>query len=290
MYYVGYRSFHKGDCYNPSRLEWAEFYQGYVPLLSHLLDIHINLSIGIIERSALEGQKGYHVDLEKAMRAYIQEHQSEFIPEGVDVSAISSSSLPPLITTPSVTTPPLDEDSGKQRERERNQRAFQWAYDTFNGASQVAVRSTKGALELVKDAWDQSGMNTTLYFVIVGLVLSNAYTYFRMQGTTTQYQYPPPTYPYQQYMEQQQRGGGEDREKWIHGVVAALWDELASGKSLVSPHHATTPESISASHSENPREEAVAIHKMLDDIEERVRRLRRELMLVNAEGQVDSLD
>ena len=214
------------------------------------------------------------------MRAYIQEHQSEFMPEGVDVSAISSS--PPLITTPSVTTPPLEEDSAKQRERERNQRAFQWAYDTFNGTYQVAVRSTKGALELVRDAWDQSGMNTTLYFVIVGLVLSNVYTYFRMQGTTTtQYQYSPP-YPYQQYTEQHKRG--EDREKWIHGVVAALWDELASGKGPVSPHPATTPRS------ENPKEEVMAIQKMLDDVEERVRRLRRELMLVNAERQVDSLD
>ncbi|KDE02887.1 hypothetical protein MVLG_06606 [Microbotryum lychnidis-dioicae p1A1 Lamole] len=37
---------------------------------------------GIIERSCIEGQKTYHVDLENAMRAYIQLHRSEFLEEG----------------------------------------------------------------------------------------------------------------------------------------------------------------------------------------------------------------
>ena len=40
--------------------------------------------ISIIERSAIDGQKVYHSDLEKAMRLYIQEHQSEFLPEGIE--------------------------------------------------------------------------------------------------------------------------------------------------------------------------------------------------------------
>ena len=53
-----------------------------------LLGVHIELSAGIIERSAIEGQKAYHTDLEKAMWAYIQEHQSKFIPEGVDISVM----------------------------------------------------------------------------------------------------------------------------------------------------------------------------------------------------------
>ncbi|KAJ3541640.1 hypothetical protein NMY22_g3805 [Coprinellus aureogranulatus] len=37
---------------------------------------------GIIERSAIDGQKVYHGELERAVRAYIQEHHSEFVPEG----------------------------------------------------------------------------------------------------------------------------------------------------------------------------------------------------------------
>ncbi|GAA5934863.1 uncharacterized protein JCM15063_003086 [Sporobolomyces koalae] len=37
---------------------------------------------GIIEKSCIDGQKTYHVDLEKAMRAYISTHRNEFIEEG----------------------------------------------------------------------------------------------------------------------------------------------------------------------------------------------------------------
>ncbi|GAA5863774.1 hypothetical protein JCM3774_001154 [Rhodotorula dairenensis] len=42
---------------------------------------------GIIEKSAIEGQKQYHSDLEKAMRAYIATHRNEFVEEGQDPDA-----------------------------------------------------------------------------------------------------------------------------------------------------------------------------------------------------------
>jgi hypothetical protein len=44
-------------------------------------------SAGIIEKSAIEGQKQYHSDLEKAMRAYIATHRNEFVEEGQDPDA-----------------------------------------------------------------------------------------------------------------------------------------------------------------------------------------------------------
>ncbi|KAI9066552.1 hypothetical protein FKP32DRAFT_1622291 [Trametes sanguinea] len=114
---------------------------------------------GIIEKSALDGQKTYHADLEKAMRAYIHEHQSEFVPEGIDVAAVEEAeSAQQAAEAPSTPAPhtPSDEEARKARERERNRRSLQWAYDTFDGAYTVAKRSTEGALELVRDAWDQS--------------------------------------------------------------------------------------------------------------------------------------
>ena len=43
---------------------------------------------GIIEKSCIDGQKTYHVDLEKAMRDYIHANRAEFVPEGVDVAAV----------------------------------------------------------------------------------------------------------------------------------------------------------------------------------------------------------
>ncbi|KAF8893695.1 hypothetical protein CPB84DRAFT_1682834 [Gymnopilus junonius] len=180
---------------------------------------------GIIERSAIDGQKTYHNELERCMRDYIAQHKSEFLPEGVTDTAV----LEPPAEIPSTTPTPTDHPKAleekhptpeelKQRERERNARGLQWAWDTFDGAWQVAQRSTKGALELVHDAWDQSSSSTILWFVIVVLVLSNLWTLFRMgkqQAKTAR------------KIELRQE---QEREKWVQSIVTVLWDELSSGK------------------------------------------------------------
>lgn len=178
--------------------------------------------IGIIERSAIDGQKVYHSDLEKAMRVYIQEHQSEFLPEGIDPVVIDLSRALPATAEVNGGGPEsairLTEDEFKQRERERNQRGLQWAWDTFKGASQVAKQSTRGALELIRDAWDQSSSTTILWFVIVILVLSNLWTLMRMGASRDEAN---------RRLESRK---AEDREKWVQSIVTALWDELSSGK------------------------------------------------------------
>ena len=114
--------------------------------------------IAIIERSAIDGQKVYHSDLEKAMRIYIQEHHSEFLPAGIDpvVIDLAEATAADGVKSESAAEKRYTEDEFKQRERERNQRGLQWAWDTFAGASQVAKQSTKDAFELIRDAWDQS--------------------------------------------------------------------------------------------------------------------------------------
>ncbi len=100
------------------------------------------LRAGIIERSAIDGQKVYHGELEKAMRAYIQDHKSEFLPEGIDAAVIvepppEAATAGPIIA--GVYVEPTEEkdisdEQSKRRERERNARSLQWAYDTFDGA------------------------------------------------------------------------------------------------------------------------------------------------------------
>ena len=179
---------------------------------------------GIIERSAIDGQKVYHSELEKAMRAYIQEHQSEFLPEGIDAAAIITAPEAVIGTTAhegaetqeagTTTT----EEQLKRRERERNARGLQWAWDTFDGAYQVARRSTKGALELVRDAWDQSTSTTILWFVIVILVFSNLWTLTRMSSGR------------EMAKKKIEARRVEEREKWVQSIVTALWDELEAGK------------------------------------------------------------
>ncbi|KAK0476622.1 hypothetical protein IW261DRAFT_318914 [Armillaria novae-zelandiae] len=213
---------------------------------------------GIIERSAIDGQKVYHADLEKAMRAYISEHQSEFVPEGVDPAALA---LVEPVTAADVKQPtlePTSEEGRKQRERERNRRGLQWAWDTFEGAASVAKQSTKGALELIGDAWDQSSSTTILIFVIVLLVISNIWTLARMGYKA-------------ESGKRKVLQTTEEREKWIHGVVTALWDELSAGKGAVV--------AVTDGHFDPTKlgDEIISMTRKLDDMEERIRHIKENL-------------
>src|ERR1700722_10054358 len=240
---------------------------------------------GLIEKSALDGQRTYHSELDAAIRRYIQEHQSEFIPEGVDPAAVLPVTLDvahgddgvPAPAPPPVPLPLSD----LERERERNRRGLQWALDTFVGASQVAKRSASGAIELTKDAWDQSTSTTVLYFVIVLLVISNAWTLLRMGrreevGRRKQWR---------------QMKMLDEREKWVHDVVKGLWEEMA-GKVPPPPTElpipfSTQPVTLLPGRSEpvpvdvGLREEISGMQQTLDVVEERVRCIRESLASLN---------
>ncbi|TCD64740.1 hypothetical protein EIP91_003662 [Steccherinum ochraceum] len=233
---------------------------------------------GIIEKSCIDGQKTYHAELDKAMREYIHKHQSEFIPEGIDVAEVeeaevqSSSEAP---KTPTQETALLsDEQARKAREKERNQRGLQWAWDTFEGAFNVAKRSTEGAFELVSDAWDQSSSTTVLYFVIAILVISNVWT-LTMMGKR------------EEVGRRKELKRAEEREKWVQGVVTGLWDELAASRAVIAAGGGPTqapvvplpqqPSATGVPAAWNWKEEVGELNNALDAIEARVKTLRESV-------------
>ncbi|KAF7331621.1 VASt domain-containing protein [Mycena kentingensis (nom. inval.)] len=227
---------------------------------------------GIIEKSAIDGQRTYHGDLEKAMRAYIQEHQAEFMPAGVDVTAV----VPAPVEEPKSPTAPSIAESiseNKKREVERNQRGLQWAYDTFAGAYSVAKQSTKGALELLHDAWDQSSSTTILILLIVVLVISNVWTYIRMGSAVTNGR-----------RKEKELAKVGDQEQWVAGVVTALWDELAAGKMPPQAPLQVPPAVGAAVTPEVLKQELNLLQSTLDTVEERVRLLRQTI------GELNKLD
>ncbi|KAF5368971.1 hypothetical protein D9758_003021 [Tetrapyrgos nigripes] len=238
---------------------------------------------GIIERSAIEGQKTYHNDLERAMRAYIAEHQSEFVPEGVKIDPATIVAPEPGATSPTTEKADGQALSPEQvRERERNARGLQWAWDTFEGAAKVAKDSTETLLELLKDAWNESSTTTILYFVITGLVISNLYTYSRVGSTTTT-----------TVVDGKKIGGGpgkraatgepEDREKWIKSVVTALWDELEAGK---GPNVVAVDPATQEPFEFDPstwQEDIVKVLQTLNDAEEKVKIIRQGLKVLHSE-------
>ncbi|KAF7978032.1 hypothetical protein HWV62_1915 [Athelia sp. TMB] len=210
----------------------------------------------IIESSAIAGQKTYHADLDAAMRAYIQAHQSEFVPEGVEALAVA----PVEPTTAAAPAGPAVVDA-KEREKERNQRSLQWAYDTFEGAYTVAKRSTAGALELISDAWDQSTSTTILIFVIVVLVFSNLFTLTKLGQR-------------EDVGRRKEMQKTAEKEKWVQGIVTALWDELAVGKAGAPGISQGTSEPLTGA---NWRDEFANINRTLNEVEDRIRRIRETL-------------
>jgi hypothetical protein len=205
------------------------------------------------------------------MRVYIHAHQAEFIPAGIDPVAVALAE--PEIAAAAAASPISadklahetslpPEELRKKREKEQGQRGLQWAWDTFDGASQVAKNSTKGALELIRDGWESSTSTTILYFVIVILVISNLWT-LTMMGRK------------EEAGRRKEMHKTEDREKWIQGVVTALWDELAAGKASVSSSlpALSPPSTVNG----NWQAEVAHIYKILDAVEHRVQVIRESL-------------
>jgi len=244
---------------------------------------------GIIEKSAIDGQRQYHVDLEKAMKEYIQEHQSEFLPEGVEPAAVAVAVVDEAEAETGRQSPDWKEkhptpEELKQRERERNARGLQWAWDTIDGAYQVAMRSTKGALELIRDAWDQSTSTTILWFLIVILVLSNLWTLIRMGSNKAE------------AARKLEARKTEEREKWVQSIVTALWEEMAVGgkgpgvllqptqQALTSaplpepaaPSSIATREQVPLS-TQGLKEEVKQLQETLKTLEERAQAIRHSL-------------
>ncbi|KAF8633533.1 hypothetical protein AX15_001338 [Amanita polypyramis BW_CC] len=241
---------------------------------------------GIIEKSAIDGQKVYHADLERSMRAYIQEHQSEFVPVGIDPSAIElAESATVMPSDAEKAEEPLSEEAERRkREHERNQRGLQWAWDTFDGACQVARRSTKGALELIRDAWDQSSTTTILWFVIVILVLSNIWTLVHMGSR-------------KESGRRKEIRRAEERDQWVHGVVTALRDELVGKTQQQQQQHALPHAGgdgdggSSFTVGSSPWYDEIAnLRNVLENVEERARLLKKSLEEMENENTLDTLD
>jgi hypothetical protein len=281
VYHLGERGVDESPGYDDGGVDGQEFHKGLAAFISFYsfkrVLAHEETMLGIIERSAVEGQRTYHSDLEKAMRAYIQEHQSEFIPEGVDpeialVNVAAPAVIADIHTAAAAASKGTESLTEKQREHERNQRGLQWAWDTFDGAYQVAKRSTKGALELVSDAWEQSTSTTILYFVIVVLVFSNLYTLMRMGSR-------------EEAGRRKEMRKVEEREKWVQSIVTALWDELAAGKkeAIRMSHHdagGVVDGSQSPADTVAPgswMEEVAHLHDTLNTVEQRVKAIRETL-------------
>ena len=277
-------------------MDRAEFHQRCAPHLT--CSLARSLAPGIIEKSAVDGQKAYQSELLLAMRTYIKEHQSEFIPAGLDPASVAVAVQEPSssqTTTADAGGAAGEGDDAAAPKQDRDQRGLQWAYDTLDGTLSVARQSTSGAIELLRDAWESQfsssaaaaattsspSTSTVLYAVIAVLVLSNLWTLTLVGKRDDALRKDPRSRQV------------EEREKWVEGIVTALWQELEAGRQHASESQALPLPSSSSSSSEgfrSPpivppgmqlpehwREEVAELGRVLDIVEERVRAVRQSL-------------
>ena len=237
------------------------------------------------------------------MRNYIHEHQTEFIPAGLDPAAVADAVQEPSepVATPDGAGGAVgegDDAAHRAREQERDQRGLQWAYDTLEGTLSVARQSAAGAIELLRDAWESHfspltsssttttttttppSTSTILYAAIAVLVLSNLWTLTLVgKRDDAAHRLDPQTRPRQTQT--------EEREKWVQGIVTALWQELEAGRQPAGgaggPQQASedsappliVPPAVQLP--ENWHEEVAQLKLALDTVEERVRAVRQSL-------------
>ena len=77
------------------------------------------------------------------MRIYIHEHQTEFIPAGLDPADVADTVQEPSLLSASPTLVDYTVGEGEEaahqaREQERDQRRLQWAYHMLEGTLSIA--------------------------------------------------------------------------------------------------------------------------------------------------------
>lgn len=179
---------------------------------------------GIIEKSCGDGQKTYYADLETAMRKYITDHRTEFLPEGVDPdaadqeAAVEEAAINPITPT----------DSGLQPTGPKPvaaSRGLQWALDTTEATWKVTSDSLSGLLDILSDLVGNLNFSgtTVLSFIIVLLVISNVYTILTMG----------------ERRETGRRAAAErresERERWVGDAVKAFMQAQQSLNAGLTP-------------------------------------------------------
>ncbi|KAL7418770.1 hypothetical protein Q5752_006453 [Cryptotrichosporon argae] len=145
---------------------------------------------GIIEKSAIDGQKQYHDDLERGMRAHIKEHAADFAGEGDDANDVAAeaeaeaaNAVPAEPAEGGGPTTAAQEYAAKTRQKRQDDdySLLQGALDgvVAGGRAIASGLSTAGSTLADLAGLEARGLSkeAAMALVIVVLVASNVWTY-----------------------------------------------------------------------------------------------------------------
>ena len=178
-----------------------------------------------------------------------------------------------------ISSPTIPSDVTKERGLARNQRGLQWAYDTFEGAFDVAKKSVETAFELIGDALDSYSSLSWSHIIIFALVITNIWTIWRNNGNG-------------EARRKKEMLRNEERERWVKEAVTTLWQELAKNGGLSPQPAYTSPAPREPSHpgeigggSESWKDDVEDISRILDELQARLDGLRATMKEVQAQTQ-----
>ncbi|CAE6334902.1 unnamed protein product [Rhizoctonia solani] len=207
----------------------------------------------IIDKSATDGQKQYHVDLEKAMRSYIAAHRTEFVPDDVaeDPEALAAADTTISAENAQATQTKAD------RARETELRGLQWLLDTFTNVADVAKNSFWGGVDLIGDLTADLPGTTLLGAIVAILLISNIWTFFSLREARARVD--------------------SDLRRVERGNVDATATEAMKVLLEEVVRSRTHRETALPPAETDPIAEAAALKKSIEAIESRVERLKKSL-------------
>ncbi|KAH8915757.1 hypothetical protein BT69DRAFT_850130 [Atractiella rhizophila] len=132
---------------------------------------------GIIDRSAVDGQKTFHAELEKEMRAYIAAHPSEFKSEGVEDDGTTPNTFDDLLAPSSNdVTPAIHEGTAGDKELLDSEKS---TYSFFTKCTDLINPIVGFISDVVNGFGDLFGIslwNLAILSLILTLIVSNVWT------------------------------------------------------------------------------------------------------------------
>jgi hypothetical protein len=206
---------------------------------------------GIIEKSAIDGQKQFHDDLAKEMRAHMKEHPTEFAVAGAEGIDEAEEAAPEPAPTEA-------QEYAAQNRRARQDADFwmlQGSFDSVLAGAKSIVQGMGIAFNTISDLLADIPLSkgSLMVSVIVLLMASNIYTYVTRPTSLHK-------------AKRIQRFGPSE-------------DDVAEAVRIILAKRAAT----------TPKEEVAELIRLLDEIDARSSKLRA-LFITTHESPIDALD
>ncbi|WVF65961.1 hypothetical protein IAT40_000699 [Kwoniella sp. CBS 6097] len=244
---------------------------------------------GIIEKSAIEGQKTYHDDLETGMRQYIKENSGEFAGEGGEDEEEVAGATAEGASEAGIDGKKGGKDSSTQSEaqayanssrkkrKDEDLSVLQAGLDSLTSGAKAIFSGLGGIFESISDLLADTPfkVQNLMGLVIVILVISNIWTYTSIDRQAS--------------IERRERRLGSGSGSGSNGRNKGDDSLVGLREGYADDEFARAVKRVLAARSADPRkEEGRELMRILDEVEARLTSLREGVASAQAQAQAQA--